>query len=249
MKQLKLLWICIFILNCSSKKSLDCLQTAGDIIQVSYELEDFSKITVFERTQLIISEGPKSVVLESGENLNNDISVTVANGELIIENGNACNLVRDYGITKIYVSTPTLTEIRNSSGLAVQSEGALGFPNLTLRSEDLEEEDAFHTNGDFILDLDVANLTIIQNNLSNFFLTGNVTNLNLDFIFGDARFEGRELTVQNAEIYHRGTNNIYLNAQQSVVGQLLSTGNLILTNTPPIIDVEVLYTGQLIIED
>lgn len=247
----KLIVICVLSLlfSCNSEDALDCFQNAGNIIQEDLTLSDFNKITVLQRSQLFISDGPYSITLETGENLINDIDIRVTDSRLIINNSNACNLTRDYGITKIYVSAPNITEIRNSSGLTVISQNTLTYPNLTLLSEDLEEEDAFHTDGDFQLDLDVQNLTITQNNLSNFFLTGNVTNLDLNFLFGDARFEGRNLMVQNADVYHRGTNDIIINPQLELTGTLLSTGDMRVVNTPPLLDVEVLYTGQLIIED
>jgi len=249
MKKIVLLIILSFVFSCNSEDVNDCFQNAGTIIQIEYMLNDFDKITVFERSQLIISEGPYSVMLETGENLVNDIDVKVIDGRLIIENGNSCNITRDYGITKVFVSAPNLIEIRNSSGLSVVGSNTLTFPNLTLLSEDLEEEDAFHIDGDFELNLDVENLSITQNGLSNFFLTGNVTNLDLNFLFGDARFEGRNLIVQNADVYHRGTNDIIINPQLSLTGSLLSTGDMIVVNTPPILNVEELYLGQLILED
>jgi len=249
MKKIVLLIILSFVFSCDSEDANDCFQNAGTIIQIEYMLNDFDKITVFERSQLIISEGPYSVMLETGENLVNDIDVKVIDGRLIIENGNSCNITRDYGITKVFVSAPNLIEIRNSSGLSVVGSNTLTFPNLTLLSEDLEEEDAFHIDGDFELNLDVENLSITQNGLSNFFLTGNVTNLDLNFLFGDARFEGRNLIVQNADVYHRGTNDIIINPQLSLTGSLLSTGDMIVVNTPPILNVEELYLGQLILED
>lgn len=249
MKKIITLIILNLVFSCNSEDAIDCFQNAGNIIQQDYTLDNFDKITVFERSQLFISEGEFSVVLETGENLVNDIDIKVANGRLIIENNNACNITREYGITKVFVSAPNITEIRNSSGLKVIGENTLSYPNLTLLSEDLEEEDAFHIDGDFELDLDVENLIITQNGLSNFFLTGNVVNLDLNFLFGDARFEGRNLVVETADVYHRGTNDIIINPQQELTGTMLSTGDMIVVNTPPVFNVEVLYTGQLIIED
>ncbi|WP_179020167.1 head GIN domain-containing protein [Winogradskyella forsetii] len=249
MKKLVLVLVLSLVFSCDSEDALDCFQASGAIIQRTYDLDNFDKITVFERTQLIISEGEFSVLLETGENLLNDIDIKVSEGRLTIENSNACNISREYGITKVYVSAPNVTEIRNSSGLKIIGGNTLTYPNLTLLSEDLEEEDGLHTDGDFELNLQVENLTITQNNLSNFFLTGNATNLNLNFLFGDARFEGRNLIVENAAIYHRGTNDIIINPQQQLTGSILSTGDVIVVNTPPILEVEALYTGQLIIEN
>jgi hypothetical protein len=249
MRKFTVLMILVFLFSCNSEDAIDCFQTDGNSIQQNYDFYDFDKITVFQRSQLFISDGDYAITLETGENLLNDIKIEVVDNRLVIENNNACNLTRDYGTTKVFVSAPNITEIRNSSGLKIIGENTLTYPNLTLLSEDLELEDGFHTDGDFQLDLDVENLTITQNNLSNFFLTGNVTNLDLNFLFGDARFEGRNLIVQNADVYHRGTNDIIINPQVQLTGTLLSTGDMRVVNTPPTLDVDVLYTGQLIIED
>ena len=40
-----------------------------------------------------------------------------------------------------------------------------------------------------------------------------------------------------------------VNPQQSLTGELRSSGDLISKNQPPIFDVEQFYTGQLIFED
>ncbi len=40
-----------------------------------------------------------------------------------------------------------------------------------------------------------------------------------------------------------------INAQQSLIGEIRGTGDVILVNTPSVIDVEQFYTGQLIFED
>jgi hypothetical protein len=249
MKRLILILVVSLTFSCDSENAIDCLQTAGDIIQREYSLEYFEKITVFERSQLFISEGDFSVSLETGENLLNDIEITVTSNRLIIKNHNSCNINRDYGITKVFVTAPNITEIRNSSGLKVIGLNTLTYNNLTLISEDLEEEDSYHTDGDFQLDLDVQQLTITQNNLSNFFLSGHAEHLDLNFLFGDGRFEGRNLIVQNADVYHRGTNDIIINPQLELTGTILSTGDMIVVNTPANIDVQLLYTGQLIFEN
>ena len=65
---------------------------------------------------------------------------------------------------------------------------------------------------------------------------------------GDARFEGRHLVAQNIAIFQRSSNDLILNPQQSLSGEIRSTGNVIVVNTPPIIDIEQFYTGHLIFE-
>ena len=70
----------------------------------------------------------------------------------------------------------------------------------------------------------------------------------LDFFSGSGRFEGESLIAQHVEIFHRGTNDIFVNPQLSISGELRSTGNVISVTQPLIIDVEEFYTGRLIFE-
>lgn len=248
-KLIYILSVCL-LFACNGDKVPNCFQNSGDIIQQEFDLPTFDKITVYERVELIVTESPiQSVVVETGEYLMNDVTVLVEEGRLVIKDENACNLTRDYGITKVFVSAPNLVEIRNSSGLAMRSNGVLNYPELMLISEDFAEEDAFHTDGDFYVQVNCNSLNVITNNLSSIFINGTVNDLFIGFYAGDGRFEGADLVAQNIEIFHRGSNDMILNPQQSLTGEMRSTGDVILVNEPPVIDVQVFYTGELIIQD
>ena len=237
------------LLSCNGKNVPDCLQNSGDIIQKEVSVAEFNKIIVFERVQLILKHASQQqIIVETGEYLLNDIEVSVKDGQLLLVNKNRCNISRDYGITKIYVSAPNITEIRSSTGLPVLSEGVLNYPNLTLVSEDFEEADQYHTDGDFRLEVNCTNLNVINNNLSHMYLSGTVENLVIGFYSGDSRFEGRNLIAQNIRIFQRSSNDMIVNPQASLTGEIRSTGNVIVVNEPAIVDVQTYYTGHLIFE-
>lgn len=245
-----MLLITIFMLACNGDKIPNCFQNSGDIITKEIQLQDFSRITVYERIELILIDGPEyKVVLETGEYLENDISAKVEGDRLVLRNENACNITRDYGITKFFVTAPNLVEIRNSSGLTVSNQGVLTYPELNLISEDFEEEDSYHTDGHFRLNINSQRLSIVVNNISHTFLRGEVDNLSINTFSGDARFECENLLAKNVQINHRGTNDIIVHPIESIRGQLRSTGDLILVNTPPIIEVDEIYTGKVIIRN
>ncbi len=238
------------LVACNGDNVPDCFQNAGDLIQREFQVQTFDKITVFERIELIVTQGStQTVVVETGEYLINEIVVSVENGRLLLKNNNGCNLTRDYGLTKVYVTTPNLTEIRNSSGISMRSNGVLNFTSLNLISEDFEEEDGFHTDGDFNLQVDCQTLNIHTNNLSNIFISGVVDDLFIGFYSGDGRFEGAGLVAQNIEIFQRSSNDMILNPQQLLSGEIRSTGDVILVNEPTVVDVQQFYTGQLIIQN
>ena len=250
MKRILVLLTLITFFGCDSDKGLNCFQAAGDIIQEEITVETFDKITVWERTQLFIKQGDtQKVVVETGENLLNDIEVQIKDGVLNLRNNNGCNLVRDYGLTKVYITTPNVTRIRNSSGLPVESIGTLSFPDLALISEDRESEDAFHIDGDFKLDLQVENLQVVANGLSNFFLSGTAERADFGIYAGDARIEAENLLIGKLMLFHRGTQDMVVNPQEAIHGKIVSLGNVIAKNRPPIVEVEELYRGRLIFEE
>ena len=181
MIQLRYLFILVLIFSCSSENANDCFQTSGKIVQKEVEVIDFSKILVNRDIELIISEGVSfEVVIETGKNLLNDVEAEVIGDELQLTDNNNCNFVRDYGITKVYVTAPNITEIRSSTQYDISSQGILNYSSLRLLSEDFNAPDTF-TVGDFRLELNSTDLSITENNISTFYISGQTENLYIGF--------------------------------------------------------------------
>lgn len=250
MKKLVFLILSIFlVLSCNTEDAPGCFKKAGEIVQDEVAVDPFYEIIVYERLKLYIQQGPvQKVVIETGKNLRKDVSVEVIDNRLSIRNENSCNLVREYEITKVFVTIPDLTWLQNSSGSAIESIGTLKLNDLYLLSVNQENDISIHTDGDFILDLDVQNLKITNDNVSNYFLTGKAENFNVFFANGDSRLNAPEMIVNNYQIFHRGTNKMIIYPVESLRGELRSSGNVIAKNRPPIVDVDEYYTGRLIFE-
>lgn len=249
MKKIVCVFLVLIFVGCSSDSGWDCIQTAGTVVRKEVAVPSFTKILVWERTKLFIQQGDvQKIVVETGENLMNDIKFSVIDGRLEIHNNNGCNLLRDYGITKVYITSPNITEIRSSSGYPVESIGVLRYPNVSLASEDQQNEDQYHIDGDFKLNLDVENLTIVANGLSKFYLSGNATQANFGLYAGDCRIYAKNLVVNNLYVFHRSTGPMEVNPQESIRGKIVGLGNVISINRPPIVEVEELYRGKLIFE-
>ncbi|WP_339633208.1 head GIN domain-containing protein [Bizionia echini] len=247
-KKLTYFVVLFALFSCSSEDANDCFQNAGTTIQQTVFVSDFERILVNRDVELILTEAPDfSVIIETGENLLNDVQAVVIGNELQLTDNNTCNMVRDYGTTKIYVSAPNIKEIRNSSQFDVSSNGVLNYPELKLISENFNQTDAF-TIGDFRMTVNTTNLIVTSNNLSSFHLTGTVDDATIGFYSGIGRFEGRDLIAQKVKIYHRGSNDIIVNPIQLLSGDLYGTGNLISVNTPPTLEVTQHYQGRLILE-
>ena len=248
MKRLEYIFILFLIFACDSENANDCFQKIGSIIQKEITVDAFDKILVNRDIELIIKEGAtQKVIIETGENLLNDVTAIVVDGKLTLTDNNTCNYVRDYRITKVYITSPNITEIRSSTQYDVRSEGVLTYPSITILSEDFNAPDTF-TNGNFRLQIDNNAFRLVFNNLSNCFISGKTNSLNITFAAGTSRFEGRDLAAQNVTIWNRSSNDMIVNPQLSIKGKISGTGNVIAVNKPAIIEVEEQYKGRLIFE-
>ena len=132
MKKVIYTLLLFFIVGCTNDNAPDCFKAVGDLVKVEVEVADFSKITVYEGVQLIIKKGEKiKIEIETGEYLLNEISAVVEDGRLLLKNENSCNLFRNYNVTKIYVTTPILSEIRSNTGTEISSDGVFVFSEFS----------------------------------------------------------------------------------------------------------------------
>ena len=255
MKQLLLRSLMLLLLTagftaCDSESAWNCFQAAGDITKKEFNVSPFQKILVRNRVQLIIKEGPQQkVVVETGANLMNDIVVESLNNTLSVKNNNRCNLVREYGITKLIVTAPNISEIRNSSGLAVLSDGVLTYPSLTLISEDEENLNEYHIDGDFYIDYQGDRLEIISSGISNFFINGSAKEAEFQFFDGDSRLEAQDFLVEDMIIFHRSTQKLFVNPTRSLIGEIWGLGAVIAVNRPLVVDVQEYFEGKLIFQE
>lgn len=235
---------------CNSKSASDCFQNAGDIVREEVALTDFTKITVFENVSLVLRQGDmQKVEIETGEFLREEVTAVVEGDRLLLRDTNDCNYFRDYGTTKIYITSPNINEIRSSTGLTIESDGVLGYSNLALISETFSNTESETTDGFFDLAVDTQNLSIVVNGITYFKLRGNTQNMNVTIAAGDSRIEAENLAAEFVTMNHRGTNDMFINPQQSVRGVIRGTGDVISSNRPDIIEVEELFRGRLIFKE
>jgi putative autotransporter adhesin-like protein len=239
-----------FFISCNSENVPDCFQNEGEIVRKEVAVPDFSKIIVFEKVALVLKQGDvQKVEIETGEFLIDEISASVEGDRLVLRNENGCNLFREYGLTTVYVTSPNISEIRSSTGLQILSDGALQYPNVILLSESFVEPEAETTDGEFDLELDSQNVSIITNGIAYFNLKGNTENLNINIAAGDSRIEAENLMANSISLDHRGTNDVQVNPQLSISGIIRGTGDVVSFNRPSQVDVNELYSGRLIFKN
>ena len=250
MKRWIILSLALLLFACNSEDAGDCLQTTGDIIIEEFTVGAFTKVRIEDDVSLVIRQGPvRQVLIETGENLLNDVSVSVEGDILVIRDSNRCNFFRDYGVTRAIVTTPELTEIRNASEFNVVGQGVLRFPFLLLVSNTSGGVEDARKSGDFTLTVECEKFFVDANGFSGFYIDGTAEEASITFQDEAARFEGENFVVDDLKVFHRSANKMIVNPQNSIEGRILGTGDVISVNRPPIVDVEELYTGRLIFRD
>jgi hypothetical protein len=247
MKQYILL-LSLFVTFISCEKPSECVESTGEIITKEVAVTAFTRVEVYKGIELIVTQGPEyKVEVQTGENLMENIEVIQNGSILLLRDNTTCNWVRDFGQTKVYITAPNIEEIYSKSDRNISSNGVLTYPILRLFSLDSDGDGIEGAGtGDFFMNINNGQLVIINNNVSRYYISGQTGEALLNLYAGDGRVEAQNLTAQTIKVYHRGSNDMIVRPIQSITGKLLSTGNVVLMNNPPIVNVEQLYQGQVI---
>ena len=239
--------VILFLLFSACSGTEDCIKSSGNLTSKEVEVPEFNKIIVYNGIALVITQGENyKVEVKTGSNLIDDISVNVSNEMLVLKDNTACNWVRDYGKTVVYVTTPNLTEVYSKTEKTISSIGILKFPSLKLFSMDQFDTYEGTGTGDFILNIDNENLVIETNNIAHFTLTGKTNSFYIGVYEGNGVVDAKNLLANEINFYHRGSNTIFVNPINFLKGNLYNLGNVILVNKPTIVTVSEYYKGKLI---
>lgn len=250
----KIIYILLLIITTSCGISEDCLSGNGSKVTVSYPLEGFTKIKVYTGVGLVVKEGPAyEVKIETRSTIKDNIEVSLQGEMLVVKDKSTCNIARDYGQTTVYVTIPDGTlnpliqelELHSKTEQKIISDGVLHAPIVRLFS--IGEDGDGSGSSDFYINYQSSGQFVVEcNTISNFYVNGSCNEMLLNFYFDDCRFYGENFEVQTIKIFQRGSNDMIVKPIQRIEGKILSTGNVILKNNPPEVEVEQLFTGHLI---
>jgi hypothetical protein len=232
----------------SCEKPSECFDSTGTIVTRFENVTPFTRIEVYRGIEVVITQGSEyKVQVEAGENQIDNIEIKQTGNIITFKDNTSCNWLRDFGTVKVYVTAPNLEDIYSKTERNISSNGVLNYPTIRLFALDRDGDGIEGAGtGDFILNVNTNQLVIETNNVARYYLTGTAFDSFINFYAGDSRVEAQNLTMQNLTFFHRGTNDMIVKPTQSIKGKLVSTGNVVLKNNPPVIDVQQLFTGQLI---
>jgi hypothetical protein len=251
MKKTFYIFLLLVITSCGISE--DCFKGNGNLVTQLFPLEGFTKVKVYDGVGLVIKEGPNyEVKVVTNDKILDNIDVAMQGDMLVVKDNSTCNIARDYGQTMVYVTVPDGSvlpliqelELHCKTDQKIQSGGILHSPIVRLFSI-ADDGDGAGT-GNFYIQVTNGQLVVESNSVSNFYISGQCQEMLLNFYFGNGRFYGEELLAENIKIFQRGSNDMIVYPIQKIEGTIFSTGNVILKNIPPIVDVEEVFTGRII---
>jgi hypothetical protein len=239
--------VVLLFLQC--EKPIDCVKSSGPVKSKIFEGLTFTKLLVNKRISVIITQGDSyKVEVQAGENLINDIEVTLSGDLLTLSDNTSCNWVRNYGETVVYITAPNITDIYSKTEQNITSNGTLTYPSLHLTL--LDDNDGFSGTGtgDFHLQVNNNYVFVECNEVGRFFISGTTLNLNINFAEGGGVFHGENLYANHIGFYHRGSNDLFIRPVLSLIGDIYNVGDVNCYSRLPAENVQVqeLYRGRLI---
>lgn len=241
-KQFTYLLVCLVFLSCKKENAGDCFKSTGSDKTEFRNVNRFDSIEIKSNMEVSIEKGNYySVEITAGKHLLKNISASVKNGLLTLENNNTCNFVRGYKRKiKVHIVTPRVKKVSNLGVGVTTVDGGFNNDTLYLRAEnsgDIHVNGNFdflyastHGNGDFHISGTAKNLLIYSFG-TNFIKAENMQVSEHIYVsttsVGDCSFNCNGLLMFDYYIYSDG--NIYYtgNAQttQKLGGE--GTGQLI----------------------
>lgn len=243
----KILFIFAILLFVQCDNPGDCVKSTGPMVSKTFSSLEFDKILVHKGIALVLKQGENtSITVVSGENLIDDIEVTTTDGLLTFKDQTTCNWTRDYGQTTVYVTAPNLTKIYSKTEQNISSDGILTYEGLQLYS--IDDGDGFEGvgTGDFHLNVENTYLSAESNNISQFHLSGKTKQFDVRFYSGNGILKAQDLKADKIDIYHRGTNDMFVYPLQEISGDIYNLGNIYAGFRPEIVQVNEHYRGKLI---
>ena len=230
----------IGLLQGCNPDGIGCFKPAGDEITTSIGIDAFTEIDISNNIDVILMESNSSILsVTAGENELTGIKTEVVDGILYIANLNSCNWSRRYKNPVVELPFSDLSRITLRGSGIITNKDTLSMDRLVLSS--------IQGSGEFDLTVEIENLGISTNEITNFNISGSATNLSVGFYYGDGILYGSKLKTQNCTITHIGSNTMHLNVSGALTGTIDSFGDVLLYDQAPAsIDVEFNSRGQII---
>lgn len=205
----------------SCGKESSCFKSTGKVITEQRNISnDVITIKTEDNIDIVITQSTEaSLIVEGGENILPYVNTEVSGTELTISSDNKCSLFRDYSIPiTVYLSIPNITKIDYTGQGIITNVNTLNFPDFRFETS--------KGTGSVELNLNSNNIAVLQHTgPSDVTLTG-VANT-LYAYSGETGWQYlNNLKVNNVHVNNSGVGDIIVRANNSLLIELTSIGNI-----------------------
>ncbi|MCX6305993.1 MAG: DUF2807 domain-containing protein [Bacteroidetes bacterium] len=237
-----LLFLCLpwILLSGCGKDGGKCVSSTGTIVRQDRGISAFDSIRVLDNVNVILlQDSVNHVTAEAGENIVGGIVTELSGRELVLRNTNRCNWLRSYSKpVNVYVSVKNLLKIH------YESSGDISCTD-TLRSGYLKI-DMWGGCGTIDLNIHVGDGFFIQHMGTATLVLHGVCNISSVFAGDYGLLQLSGLKTGFTFVTNSGSNNCYVNANQSLEATITSIGNIYYSGNPWNIKSEITGAGRLI---
>lgn len=242
MKKEVLYLLFLLLVACSGEDS--CFSSKGAEITEKHLVSGFHTIDIpMNVTVEIIPSDEYKIEIHSYSNRISALSFLVKDSILTIKNDVSCSMLKSYETALLKVHTPVLKEIHSRTQFKVFSKDTLRFPELFLYSSIPNEKSA---STHFELKIKNQKIAIEDNQVGYFDLSGQTEMLNIGFYGANSVLEAKTLKAHHIKVYHRSNQNMHLFPIAKLEGTIASVGHIYLYNKPDTLDINRLYSGDVV---
>ncbi len=233
------------IKSCKKAEDRQCFKSTGSIVSQEIGLPSFTKIDLNERIEYcLVQDSVFKVVLNGGENLLNDVKMSVSNDRLTITNENKCNFLRSYKkVIKAEIHFIDLTEINYRGTEVLTNIDTLNLPWLTLA--------ILNSSGSVKLNLKSSSIfASASGGYGDFQLSGEVNYANL-YIDNNGFCNTYDLNVKDSiRVVSNTMGAMMVNSNNTVLkADIKNGGNIFYKGVPSNIILNKIGKGQLLKEN
>lgn len=237
-------WMIIIIVvsvfsSCKEDPFDDCLISTGTIVTETRPVTDFTAIDIYNNPQVIITQDTlNSITIQAGKHLMGNITTTIANGKLTIQNNNECNWLRSYDKPlNIYIHVKNLTHVNHYGSGKVYSTNTI--------TNDTVDVNVINS-GDLTFIINAQNSYSRTHAWAGDVTFSGTTVNHYVYDVGQGIAHCDNLSAQNVIVISKGTGNCYVNAQSNLHTEISGEGNVYYSGSPPVITTINPGPGQLI---
>jgi hypothetical protein len=231
-----------WLAGCAKDHEGDCFKSTGSIITERRALPPFQGIATYNNVNVTLVQdatGEPYAEVRTGENLQEDIELTVENDRLIIRNTSRCNWVRRYDTPReVTLHVPSIRDI-----------ALLGAGNIRTGGNFRADTVFFHLvgAGDYDLDMTSDIIFLDMYELGDVRLRGTAEELSL-IVGGLGSIRATELQTNRCffELTHNSDGSAYVTASDIVGGTHAGTGTLYYSGRPTTTDIRVTGKGKVV---